>query len=105
MKGLGLPVGDPDLTIKVADVHRGCHKPQGWGWVVDWWPQPSESTGISNLRSWWIQGRKPPICGPDPTSMIAGIICGCMRLRWWGWGCQPAISVPSPFFPLIFGSN
>ncbi|PKI45833.1 hypothetical protein CRG98_033840 [Punica granatum] len=24
------------------------------------------------------------ICYPDPTSMVVGILCGCMRPWWWG---------------------
>ncbi|PKI68479.1 hypothetical protein CRG98_011117 [Punica granatum] len=34
--GLGLSVDNPDPTSEVADVHRGCQKPLGWGWVIDW---------------------------------------------------------------------
>ncbi|PKI45237.1 hypothetical protein CRG98_034364 [Punica granatum] len=26
----------------------------------------------------------PPICGPHPDSMVTGILCGCIRPRWWG---------------------
>ncbi|PKI49015.1 hypothetical protein CRG98_030602 [Punica granatum] len=27
-------------------------------------------------------GAGPPICSPNPTSMVVGVLCGCMRPRW-----------------------
>ncbi|PKI33245.1 hypothetical protein CRG98_046367 [Punica granatum] len=45
MKGLRPPVSDPDPTTEVADAHRGCQKPQGWGWVANWWLQPPNRSG------------------------------------------------------------
>ncbi|PKI58805.1 hypothetical protein CRG98_020795 [Punica granatum] len=32
-KGLRQPIGDPNPTIKVANTHRRCRKPRGWGRV------------------------------------------------------------------------
>ncbi|PKI53664.1 hypothetical protein CRG98_025905 [Punica granatum] len=77
-KGLGPLVGDPDPTIKVADTHRGRQKPRGWGWGRRLVALAPESTGISSSRSLFIRGRKPPICDPDPTSTVSGILYGCM---------------------------
>ncbi|PKI78961.1 hypothetical protein CRG98_000602 [Punica granatum] len=75
------PIGDPDPTTEVTDTRRGCQKPRWWGRGHRLVALALESIGISSSRSRSIQGQGPPISDLDPTSMVAGILCGCMRHR------------------------
>ncbi|PKI39869.1 hypothetical protein CRG98_039744 [Punica granatum] len=65
--GLGPPAEDPNPTTEVADTHKGCWKPRGWG----------------RDHQLVVLAPEPPIDDLDPTSMVASILCGCRQLRWW----------------------
>ncbi|PKI66832.1 hypothetical protein CRG98_012838 [Punica granatum] len=64
MKELGQLAGNPNPTIEVADAHRECQKPRGWDQILI-----NSRARAANLQ-------------PRPTSMVTGILCGCMRPRW-----------------------
>ncbi|PKI79080.1 hypothetical protein CRG98_000561 [Punica granatum] len=97
-KGLGLPVGNPDPITEVVDTNKGRQKPQGWSWGRRLMASALESTDISNSRFRSIGGRGHQSAIPDPTSMVANILCGCMLPQWWGRGRRPTASAPFPFF-------
>ncbi|OWM74328.1 hypothetical protein CDL15_Pgr013233 [Punica granatum] len=103
-KGLRPPVGDPDPTTKVADIHKGYHKHRGWGrgrrlvdpnpridWNLEFEIPIDSEAGAANLR-------------PDPTSMVTGIFVGACNLSG---GVRVADRRPRPPLSLfqILGPN
>ncbi|PKI45082.1 hypothetical protein CRG98_034544 [Punica granatum] len=60
--------------------------------VADWQPRPRIDRGPR-------LGSGLPIGDHDPSTEVAGVLCGCRRPRWRIWGCQLAAQ-PSP--PSIF---
>ncbi|PKI42614.1 hypothetical protein CRG98_036996 [Punica granatum] len=46
-------------------------------------------------RPLWVSALDGP--DPDPSTEVAGVLCGCRRSRWRGRDCRLAAPIPSPF--------